>query len=148
MVDDPLIDLQTLFPGIQKEAILKACRLLSSICAGVGDDHLRDILDSVWFFVNQLLRQDQSLNRSLASLSEFNDNVNNRGEDNFFSLLRDRAEDVETSGFVTRWAPLFRDGTSFSFSLKCSGHCLCLDVFYNVQEDQVLYATESSLNGV
>ena len=84
MVDDPLIDLQTLFPGIQKEAILKACRLLSSISAGVGDDHLRDILDSVWFFVNQLLRQDQSLNRFLASPSEFNDNVNNRGEDNFF----------------------------------------------------------------
>jgi len=119
MADDPLMDLQTLFPGIQKEAILKTCRLLTSfISAHLNDDDLRVRLGNVWFIVNQLLKQDQSLNRYVASLDEFNDNVNNRGDDCFFNLLRDRAEDVRISGFVARWAPLFRDGTSFSFSLK------------------------------
>jgi hypothetical protein len=151
MADDPLTDLKTLFPGIQKEAILETCIQLSAFTpAGLGDDYLRAMLGNVWFSVNQLIEQDQSLNQPPASLREFNNNVKDRGEESFFNLLKDRAEDVRTSGFVTRWAPLFRDGTSFSLSLKYSGHCLCLDVFYKAHEDQVLYAdvNESSVNGM
>ena len=65
------------------------------------------------------------------SLDEFNVNVNNRGEENVFSLLRDTAEDVRISGFVTRWAPIVLDGTPISFPLKCSGHFPYLDMIYS-----------------
>jgi hypothetical protein len=65
------------------------------ISANLDDDQLRLLLDAVWFAVNQLLKQDPSLNRSLASPDGFNNNVNNRGEDSVFSLLRDTAELVD-----------------------------------------------------
>lgn len=90
----------------------------------MDDDLLRVMLDPVWFSANQLLKQD-------SSLDEFNVNVNNRGEENVFSLLRDTAEDVRISGFVTRWAPIVLDGTPISFPLKCSGHFPYLDMIYS-----------------
>ena len=99
MADDPLTDLKPLFPGIKKEAILKTCIQLSAFTpAGLGDDYFRAMLEHVWFSVNQLLEQDQSLNRPPASLREFNDNVKDRGEESIFNLLRDRAEDVRKVG--------------------------------------------------
>jgi hypothetical protein len=148
MTDDPLTDLETLYPGIKKEAVQATCFDLSTqISAGHSDDHLQTKLKHVWISANELLKLDQSLNRPLASLPQFYDNVKDRGEGSFFKLLRDTAEDAKSSGFVTRWAPLFGDGTSFSFSLKCSCHCLCLDVFYNAREDLVLYPDDSSVNG-
>ena len=44
----------------------------------MDDDLLRVMLDPVWFSANQLLKQDPSLNRSLASLDEFDVNVEER----------------------------------------------------------------------
>jgi hypothetical protein len=123
---------------------LRTRQLTFLISANLDDDQLRSMLDNVWFSVNQLLKQDPILNRSLASMDEFNKNIYNRGEDSVFSLLRDTAEDARTSGFATRWAPLFLDGTSISFSLKCSGHFPYLDVFYSALEHRMPYAAESS----
>lgn len=121
-----------LYPGIPKEEVLKTCKQFTFLSANMDDDLLRGMLKFVWFSVNDLLKKDPSLNRSLASRDEFNNNVNNRGEDRVFSLLRDTAEDVRISGFVTRWAPIFLDGMSISFPpKKSSGHFLLLDVFYS-----------------
>jgi hypothetical protein len=142
--DDPLV----LFPRVLKEETLDTCGQLSLVIrADIDDEQLRLRLKTVWFLVNQFLIQDKDLNRSLASLDEFKDKVNNRGEDSMFSLLRDMADDVRTTGTTTRWAPLFYNGMSISFSPKCSGHFPCLDVFYSAREDQMLYATEASLHG-
>jgi hypothetical protein len=135
-----------LFPGIPKEDILKACTQLTSYTsAKMDDDHLRVMLELVWFSVNRLLNRDPSLNRNLASLDEFKNNVNNRGEDRFFNLLRDTAEDVRISGFATRWAPIFLDGMSISFPPKSSGHFPHLDVFYSALEGRTPYAAELTL---
>ena len=123
MADDPHTNLQALFPGIQKEEIMATCNELN-IFTSVDDNSLRFLLVNVWLSVNHFLRQDRSLNRPLASLDEFKDNVNIRGVDSFLSLLRDIAEDVRVSGFVTRWVNLFHDGTSFTFPIMCSGYFL------------------------
>ncbi|KAF8495544.1 hypothetical protein F5888DRAFT_1711816 [Russula emetica] len=126
MADDPVV----LFPRVPKEETLITCRQLSLfIHANIDDEQLRLTLDTVWFLVNQFLIQDKDLNRSLASLDEFKVKVNNRGEDSMFSLLRDMADVVRTTGSTTGWAPLFYD-----------------DVFYSAREDQMLYATEASLH--
>ena len=124
MADGPHTNLQALFPGLQKEAIVKTCNTLNLLVTSGGLDDLRELLPHFWFSVNHLLQRDRTLKRPLASLDDFNNNVNIRGEDNIHRLLRATAEDVRASGAVTRWANVFRDGAPFSFPLKCSGHFL------------------------
>jgi len=119
MADDP----STLFPGIPMQDILDACETLTIFIPADIDDHrLRLMPAQVWFLVSELLNRDPSLNRPLAKKDDFDKNVKERGLDSFLNLLRERAKDVGTSGSRTRWVPLFCDGTSLYFSLKCSGH--------------------------
>ena len=119
MADDP----STLFPGIPRQDILDACETLTILIPADSDDHRLLLMPAhVWVLVSELLNRDPSLNRPLAKKDDFNKNVNKRGLDSFLNLLRERAKDVGTSGSRTRWVPLFCDGTSLYFSLKCSGH--------------------------
>src|SRR5579863_7450500 len=93
---------------------------------GHDDARIRRSLKYVWLAVNHallILAKDPSMGTLLANKEEFQQNVKQKGEQQFIELLRDIAE-------KNSWRDLLENGTFFlSFDLERSDHLLSLDVF-------------------
>lgn len=84
-----------------------ACSQLSYLTfADLGDDYLRTVMNLLWFSVNELLKQDISQDRPLASLPEFRNDLDCMGEEKFFSMLREMAADVQSQWVGDQMGPL------------------------------------------
>lgn len=122
---------------------MDACNTLERMIRPQDSD--KWILHYLWDSVNPLLNQDKDLKP--ATEVEYLEKVENYPEGDFIGKVRDVANAGESS--ATRWGSFFSNSTySIFLRLQCSDYFPYLDVFYNIQEDQTLYATESSLRGV
>ena len=88
------------------------------------DDRIKNSLNAVWFLVNGALKTDPVLKMRLANQDEFQENVKNKGEEQFINLLKDMAE-------KKNWRDLLENRTFFlSSDLKRSHRVVSLAVFF------------------
>jgi hypothetical protein len=80
------------------------------LSAGGSDKKLNP--KHIWFTVHDALEEDPVLERKRANKIEFLQNVERKGQQQFFSLLRDTAS-------MKSWHNIFQNGT-FSFPLTSS----------------------------
>ena len=84
----------------------------------------KDSLEIVWGAVKRALRNHPKMEKYLASLEEFLQNVRQKSEKEFIDLLKDMAK-------KKTWRDLLENGTSFlSSTLERSDHLLSTDVFW------------------
>ena len=116
---------------------LMSTQLERAIQPGDDDVYIRRSLGTVWINVNHALAKDPGMTTRLASKEEFEQNVQQNGEQQFITLLRDVAKKHS-------WRNLLENGTSFiSFVLRRSDHLLSLDVFL---KRNLEYPYKSQLN--
>ena len=109
---------------ISDEILQQMCEDLErNVKISDDDARIRRSLKYVWHAVNHALAKDPSMSTLLANKEEFQQNVKQKGEQQFIELLRDIAE-------KNSWRDLLENGTFFlSFDLERSDHLLSLDVF-------------------
>jgi hypothetical protein len=100
------------------------------------DDVIRESLVAVWAYVTNALSEDPVRKETLANQTEFQENVNKGGEEQFIHLLKDMAK-------RKTWQGLPGNSTSFiSPELKRSDHVLSPGVFYKQTRSKESGSTE------
>ena len=118
-------------PTVTESRICISDEVFQEMCEGlernvkISDDdaRIRRSMNAVWIIVKDALAKDLSMSTLLANQEEFQQNVKQKGEQQFIDLLRDTAE-------KNSWRDLLENGTSFlSFDPERSDHLLSPDVF-------------------
>ena len=131
LVDDPM---PTRLGSVSSTTQSKFClsdEILQVMCTHLGriiqpgddDVYIKQSLKYVWNSINNALTKDLSMSTLLANEEEFQQNVKQKGEQQFIDLLRYMAE-------KNSWRNLLEHGTYFlSFDPERSDHLLSPDMF-------------------
>ena len=110
--------------SIPDGAFRSLCKHLErNIQPGDDDDSIHDSLNTVWFIVNEALKEDPILKTRLADKNGFLENVKKYGGKQFIDLLKDMAE-------KKNWRDLLENRMSFlSSDIKRSDRVVSIGVF-------------------
>ena len=93
--------------SLPEQTVQHFCQALAALSQTSSEpDYIQDFLPVVWALVNKYLKQDPNLRSRLAGLEEFEENVKEKGEQQFIDLLKDMAK-------KENWQGLLENGTSF-----------------------------------